>query len=74
MVLANQFVEQYGNQARSVKQNSAVKILGGGDDNFEDINKMMKLPKDSSLKDYEFYLKVTARTLLKFKSPNALLR
>jgi len=74
MVLANQFVEQYGSQAKSVKQNTAVKILGGGDDNFEDINKMMKLPKDTSLKDYEFYLKVTARTLLKFKSPNALIR
>lgn len=74
MVLANQFVEQYGNQAKSVKQNSAVKILGGSEDNLEDMKKMVKLPKEATLKDYEFYLKVTGRTMLKFKSPSLLLR
>ncbi len=74
MVLANQFVEQYGQQSNSVKYNTAIKILGGNDENLEDLKKITKLPKDTILKDYEFLLKVTGRTLFKMKSPSFLLK
>ena len=57
LVIANQYVEQFGNQAKVVKKNTAIKVLGSGDDNLHDIQKMIRVPKEMHLKDYEFYLK-----------------
>lgn len=72
LVLANQYPEQLGTQVKSVKKNTAIKICAA--DDMEDIKEVIKLPKDAILKDYEFYLKVSGRTLTKFKSPNILLK
>ncbi len=72
LVLANQYAEQLGNQIKSVKKNTAIKICAS--DDMDDIKEIIKLPKDASLKDYEFYLKVSGKTLTKFKSPNILLK
>ena len=73
-VLACQYVEQFGNQLKAVKKNTAIKIIGGGDDNRDDMQKMIDVPKTDSLRDYEFYLKVRSKELTKFKSPDFLLR
>ena len=71
-ILANQYVEQLGKQAKAVKKNTAIKICAS--DDMDDIKEMIKLPKDASLKDYEFYLKTSGKSLVKFKSPSILLR
>ncbi len=72
LILANQYVNQLGEQVEAVKKNTAVKIVGG--DEMDDIKAMIHLPKDQfSLKDYEYFLKIRGRTLLKIKSPSFLI-
>ncbi len=72
LILANQYVNQLGDQVEAVKKNTAIKIVGG--DEADDIKSMITLPKDQiSLKDYEYYLKIRGRTVLKIKSPSFLI-
>jgi len=72
LILANQYVNQLGEQVEAVKKNTAIKIVGG--DEADDIKAMITLPKDQiSLKDYEYYLKIRGRTPLKIKSPSFLI-
>ena len=72
LILANQYVNQLGEQVEAVKKNTAIKIVGG--DEADDIKAMITFPKDQiSLKDYEYYLKIRGRTVLKIKSPSHLI-
>jgi hypothetical protein len=72
LILANQYVNQLGDQVEAVKKNTAIKIVGG--DEADDIKAMIPLSKDQiSLKDYEYYLKIRGRTVLKIKSPSFLI-
>ena len=72
LILANQYVNQLGDQVEAVKKNTAIKIVGG--DESDDIKAMITLPKDQiTLKDYEYYLKIRGRTPLKIKSPSFLI-
>jgi hypothetical protein len=72
LILANQYVNQLGEQVEAVKKNTAIKIVGG--DEADDIKAMIPLTKDQiSLKDYEYYLKIRGRTVLKIKSPSFLI-
>lgn len=72
LILANQYVNQLGEQVEAVKKNTAIKIIGGDDP--EDIKAMVTLPKDKiTLKDYEYYLKIRGRTIIKIKSPSYLI-
>jgi hypothetical protein len=73
LVLANQYPEQFGTQLKAVLENTAVKIVGGGDDNIESIKEIVKLKNEVSLGQYEFLLKVRHKGLVKFKSPSFLL-
>ncbi len=74
MILANQYAEQYGTQFKTVKQNTAIKIVGGSEENLDDMSKLIKLPPNIQLHDYEFCLKVAGRPMLKFKSSSKLLK
>lgn len=78
MILANQFVNQLGRQTEDVQRNTAVKI--GSGHYSEDFKGMMKIPKrfqiDSktengkvNLSQYEFFVDVRFRNMLKVKSP-----
>ncbi|MEZ4924806.1 MAG: DUF87 domain-containing protein [Saprospiraceae bacterium] len=72
LILANQYVNQLGEQVEAVKKNTAIKIVGG--DEADDVKAMITMPKDQvSLKDYEYYLKIRGRTVLKIKSPSYLI-
>ncbi len=73
LILANQFVEQFENQAKTVIKNTAVKIGGGGDDNIDSIKGVISLPEHATLDDYQFFLKSRNRGVMKFKSPSFLL-
>ena len=74
LVLANQYLEQYGNQATSIASNVCIKVLGGGNDSLDSLSKLVKLPKHEELADYEFFVKIRGREVLKFKSPDTLLK
>lgn len=71
LVLANQFAAQLGDQLESVKQNTAVKIVGG--DEPENLSKVFKLPEGERLKEFEFYSKVRGKKVKKFSSPSSLI-
>ena len=70
-IFATQYIDQLEKQAKSVKENSAIKIVASEDS--EDLRKMIKIPKDEKLDKYEFFLKVRHRSILKFKSPSILI-
>ncbi|MEM1326776.1 MAG: DUF87 domain-containing protein [Bacteroidota bacterium] len=71
VLLANQYLNQLGEQAESVRQNCAVKIVAS--DDFSEMNKVIPIPKETPLKDYEFFLKVRGYPVQIFKSPDFLL-
>ncbi|WP_421795365.1 type IV secretory system conjugative DNA transfer family protein [Haliscomenobacter sp.] len=73
LVLANQYPEQFESQLKAVIENTAIKIAGGGDDNIESIREIVKLKHDISLGEYEFFMKVRHKGLVKFKSPSFLI-
>ncbi len=73
LILANQYTEQFEKQTKAVIKNTAVKIAGGGDDNIDSIQEVIKLPTGATLSDYEFFLKPRNRGVMKFKSPSFLL-
>lgn len=70
-IFATQYIDQLESQAKTVKENSAIKIVASEDS--EDLRKMIKIPKDEKLGRYEFFLKVRHRSILKFKSPSFLI-
>lgn len=70
-IFATQYIDQLESQAKTVKENSAIKIVASEDS--EDLRKMIKIPKDEKLGMYEFFLKVRHRSILKFKSPSFLI-
>lgn len=71
MILATQFIKQFGDQALHITKNTAIKIAGGSE---EDVKEVLKIDKDLKLKDYEFVLSVRGRSQLVFKSPDFLIR
>lgn len=71
-IMANQYLSQLGDQAESVKQNTAIKIVGGED--YDDIKKVLKVPKETYLKDYEFFLKVSGYKIRLFQSLDAIIK
>lgn len=71
-IFATQFIEQLGDQARSVKENTAIKILANED--AETLKKMITPPKDIHLDQFDFLLKVRHRSVVKFKSPDMLIK
>lgn len=87
MVLANQYVEQLGEQITSVKKNTAIKIVSG--DTKSDINSVISVPsrylkKKSStsvsesdsrlnIKEYEFLIQTRFQTTIKIKAPSFLI-
>ncbi len=72
LVMANQYLNQLGDQAETVKQNTAIKIVAS--DDYEDMKKVLKTPKDVYLKDYEFFLKVRGYPIHVFKSPDVIIK
>lgn len=70
-IFASQYIDQFEKQAKSVKKNCAVKIVASEDP--EELREIIKVPKDATLKRYEFFLKVRYRSLIKFKSPSTLI-
>ena len=71
-ILATQYISQLQEQAVTVKQNTAIKIVAS--DDHDEIKKVIKVPKEVQLKDYEFFLKVRGRPVEIFKSLDFLLR
>ncbi len=71
-IFANQYISQLKDQVEAVEHNTAIKIVAG--DKYEDMKKMVTLKKEDTLGDFEFYLQVRNRSLLKFKSPTTLLK
>ena len=71
-IFATQFVEQLGDQAISVKENTAIKILANEDT--DSLKKMITPPKDIRLDQYDFLLKVRHKTVVKFRSPDILIK
>lgn len=67
MVMATQFIKQFGDQVTDVKKNTAIKIAGG--DVEDDVKEVLKVDKNLELKDYEFLLKVRGERQTVFKSP-----
>jgi len=71
LVMANQYINQLGDQVESVVQNTAIKIVSS--DDYDQIKKVVKPPKDTFLKDFEFFLKVKGYPTHVFKSPDVIL-
>ena len=70
LVLANQHASQLEGQLEAVKQNTALKIVGGDDP--DNMSNVFKTPDGERLKDFEFFSKVRGRDVVKFKSPSVL--
>lgn len=72
LVMATQYINQLGDHAETVRQNTAIKIVAS--DDYEEMKKVVQIPKETSLKDYEFFLKVRSYPVQVFKSPDVILR
>ena len=72
LVMANQYINQLGEQAETVRQNTAIKIVAS--DDYEEMKKVVKVPKDVYLKDYEFFLKVRGYPVHVFQSPDVIIK
>jgi hypothetical protein len=71
MILATQFIKQFGDQVLHITKNSAIKVIGGDE---SDVKEVLKIDKDLRLKDYEFLLSVRGKSQLVFKSPDFLIK
>lgn len=72
VLLANQYLNQLGEQAESVRQNCAIKIVAS--DDLAEMNKVVKIPQETLLGDYEFFLKIRGYPIQVFKSSDHLIR
>lgn len=72
IILANQYLNQLNEQAESVKQNTAIKMVAF--DDIAEVRKVIVPPENIHLKDYEFFLKVSGSPVQVFKSDNAILK
>ena len=83
VILACQYTSQLGNNAETVKYNTAVKVISG--ENPKDFSNLVSIPKQYlkkgydneamnkiQLDSYEFLLNVRGRDMSKFKSPDYL--
>lgn len=69
-ILSCQFPQQLENELNGVTKNCAIKIAAS--DDLDDVNEVIKLPKNASLSDWEFFIKVRNQKVSKFKSPDFL--
>ena len=68
-ILSHQYANQLGKQKESVKENCAIKIVGGFDDP-DDVHTIIKVPKGTpKLHDFDFYIKVRHRRIQLFRTP-----
>lgn len=72
IILANQYLSQLDEQAESVKQNTAIKMVAF--DDIAEVRKVIAPPENIHLKDYEFFLKVSGSHVQVFKSDDAIFK
>ncbi|MEL7120698.1 MAG: DUF87 domain-containing protein [Bacteroidota bacterium] len=72
LVLANQYAAQLENQLEAVKQNTAVKVVGG--DDFENLKSITQSSNIDFLGDFEFYSKIRGSSVTKFRSSDFLVK